>query len=115
VPSAPVPATNSVTVVPGSAASNPVPSSLTADRSLTVSWNAPTENTNGSALTNLIGYDIYYGTSPRTMTNRISIASLGIQTYVVNDLTSGTWYFTVVAVSAAGIVSNPSTVMHVTI
>jgi len=32
----------------------------------TLSWTAPGTNTNGSALTDLSGYKLYYGTSPVT-------------------------------------------------
>ena len=35
-----------------------------ADGSITLSWTAPTENEDGSALTDLAAYKIYYGTSP---------------------------------------------------
>lgn len=83
--------------------------------SVTLSWSAPTENTNGSALTDLAGYSIYYGTSATTMTNMISINTVGMLTYVVSELTPGTWYFAVVAVSDSGMESNPSTTVEKTI
>jgi hypothetical protein len=83
--------------------------------SVTLSWSAPTENTNGSALTNLAGYSIYYGTSSTAMTNMISINTVGMLTYVVSELTPGTWYFAVVAVSDSGMESNPSTTVEKTI
>jgi len=47
---------------------------------VTLSRSAPTENTNGTALTNLAGFNIYYGTSTAAMTNKISINTVGIQT-----------------------------------
>jgi len=40
---------------------------------------------------------------------------VGILNYVVPNLTSGTWYFEVVAVNAAGETSGPSSVVSVTI
>ena len=91
--------------------SPPVPQS----DSVTLSWAAPTENTDGSALTNLAGFDIYYGSSAASLTQKISIASVGLLTYVVPNLNSGTWYFEVVAVNAAGVQSGPSSVVSVTI
>ncbi len=89
-------------------------SSSTAD-SVTLSWSAPTENTNGSALTNLTGYIIYYGTSASAMTQTIDINTVGMLTYVVDNLSAGTWYFQIVAVNAAGVQSNPSVTVSASI
>ncbi len=83
--------------------------------SVTLSWAAPTENTDGSALTNLAGFDIYYGNSTASLTQKISISSVGLLTYVVPNLNPGTWYFEVVAVNGAGVQSGPSSVVSVTI
>jgi hypothetical protein len=83
--------------------------------SITLSWAAPTENTDGSALTNLAGFDIYNGTSAASLTQKISINSVGLLTYVVENLSSGTWFFEVVAVNAAGVQSGPSSVVSVSI
>jgi hypothetical protein len=86
----------------------------TAD-SVTLSWSAPTENTNGSALTNLTGYIIYYGPSASAMTQTIDINTVGMLTYVVDNLSAGTWYFQIVEVNAAGVQSNPSVTVSVSI
>jgi len=75
---------------------------------VTLSWSAPTENTNGSALTNLTGYIIYYGTSASAMTQTIDINTVGMLTYVVDNLSAGSWYFDIVAVNSAGVQSTPS-------
>src|SRR5579862_8741896 len=56
----------------------------------TLSWTAPDENTDGSALTNLAGFRIYYGTSTDAMNTVIDIPSVGISTYVVDNLGTGT-------------------------
>jgi hypothetical protein len=69
---------------------------------VTLSWEAPTTNTDGSALTDLSGYRIYYGASPTDLTQTVEITSVGIQTYVLDDLPSGTWYFAVIALSSSG-------------
>jgi hypothetical protein len=71
----------------------------------TVSWSAPTENTNGTALTNLIGYNIYYGSSAGALTNKININTVGIQTYVIDNLSSGNWYFALTSINSAGVES----------
>jgi hypothetical protein len=68
----------------------------------TLSWTAPTENTDGSALANLSGYRIRYGTSAGALTQTIVINNASVTTYVVEDLAPATWYFAVTAVNSAG-------------
>jgi hypothetical protein len=84
-------------------------------QSITLAWDAPTQNTDGTALTNLQGYEIHYGTSASSLTQKISISTTGQQNYVVENLTSGTWYFEVIAVNAAGTQSGPSSIVSVTL
>ncbi len=85
-------------------AMTPFTVTVTADASTTgtatLSWAAPTENTNGSALADLAGYRIYYGTSADALTQVIDVAN--VTTYVVTGLTSGTYYFAIAAYSSAG-------------
>jgi hypothetical protein len=83
--------------------------------SVTLSWTAPTENTNGTALTNLAGFDIHYGNSAGAMTRKISINSVGNLSYVIDDLNAGTWYFEVYAINAFGVQSGPSSTVSTTI
>lgn len=71
-------------------------------RTLTINWIPPTENTDGSALTNLAGYNIHYGTASHTYTQVISVSNAGLATYVVENLSPGTYYFAVGAVNANG-------------
>jgi Putative Ig domain len=68
----------------------------------TLSWTPPTTNTDGSTLTNLAGYRIYYGLNATQMVNTIQIANAGVSTYVVEDLAPGTYYFTVRAYTTGG-------------
>jgi hypothetical protein len=81
----------------------------------TVSWVAPTQNSDGSPLTSLAGYTIYYGTSAASLTQTIKVASAGASSYVVTNLSSGTWYFAVAAYTNAGVQSNQSNVSSKTI
>ena len=78
--------------------------------SATLSWSAPAQNTDGSAITNLSGYRIYYGTSAASMGTMIQVSNPGISTYVVDNLSSGTWYFAVSAYNSAGVEGDRSTV-----
>ena len=70
--------------------------------SVTISWVPPTENTDGSALTNLSGYDIHYGAASHKYTQTVRVANPGLARYVVANLASGTYYFAVAAVNASG-------------
>jgi hypothetical protein len=68
----------------------------------TLSWLAPVQNTDGSALTNLAGYRVYHGTSATALTDVRTVSSPGITTWVFDQLTSGTHYFAISAVNTAG-------------
>jgi len=81
----------------------------------TVSWLPPTQNTDGSPLTDLAGFRIYYGTSVTDASGSIDIANPGITTYVVENLYPATWYFRVRAYSADGTESLPSNTASKTI
>jgi Fibronectin type III domain len=83
-------------------AGTPVPTATTSSNAVTLNWTAPTENTNGTPLTNLSGYDIHYGTASGDYTQKIPVSNAGIATYVVDDLTPGTYYFAVSAVNSQG-------------
>lgn len=85
-----------------------VSSGSTTSGSATLSWVPPTENSNGTTLTNLAGYRIYYGTSASAMNRTIQVANAGLSRYVVENLSSATWYFTVRAYTTAGVESAAS-------
>ena len=68
----------------------------------TLSWTPPTQNTDGSALTNLAGYRILYGAAPSSLNQTVEIANPGLTTYVIENLSPGTYYFAVRAYSSAG-------------
>ena len=87
----------------------------TATGSATLSWTPPTQNSDGSALTNLAGYQILYGRSANELSQSISVTNASLSTYLVENLTSGTWYFAVAAVNSAGVSSALSSVASKTI
>jgi hypothetical protein len=70
--------------------------------SVTLSWTPPTQNSNGSTLTNLAGYRIYYGTSSSALNQTIQVSNAGTASYVVGNLSPATWYFRVRAYNSAG-------------
>ena len=81
----------------------------------TLSWEAPTTDTTGGALTNLSGYRIYYGTDKSDLTQTVSVDTVGMQTYVIDNLGSGTWYFAIKAITNTGVESALSDVVSKTI
>lgn len=76
--------------------------------SVTLSWQPPTEREDGAPLLNLAGYRLYYGTSSRQYTEEIRIDNPGITSYVVENLSSGTWYFALTAFDEGGLESEYS-------
>jgi hypothetical protein len=73
--------------------------------SATLVWSVPTNNTDGTMLTNLGGYKVYYGRDQSSLSEVVDINHPGITSYVVDKLVSGTYYFALSAYNAAGIES----------
>lgn len=92
-----------------------VNSSLSATGSAMLSWTPPTTNVDGSTLTNLAGYRIYFGTSATSLNQMVQIADTGIASYVIPSLTPGTWYFAIRAYTTNGVESSLSNVGSKTI
>ena len=82
---------------------------------VTIAWEPPTENTNGTALTNLAGFTIHYGTNSQNYTSTIQVANPGISRYVVDNLPPGTYYFAVSAYTSTGEDSSYSPQVSVTV
>ena len=85
----------SITVLPASAA-------VSSANAVTLYWQAPTDNTDGSQVTNLSGYKIYYGETPRNYSSTIKVSNPGLTTYVVENLPAGQYYFAMTAYNALG-------------
>jgi hypothetical protein len=81
----------------------------------TLKWAAPTQNTDGSAITNLSGYVISYGMSATALSQTVSIGNPAITSYTVQNLSTGTWYFAVSATESDGTSSALSAVVSKTI
>jgi hypothetical protein len=78
--------------------------------SASLSWAAPTQNTDGSTISNLSGYRIYYGTNANSLDRMIQVSGPGTTNHVVDNLRSGTYFFAVSAYNNAGAESDRSTV-----
>lgn len=97
-----------VTVSDGAANSSAQTSITVAQQTVgraTLSWQAPTDRTDGSPLTNLAGFRIYYGTNQNDLRQSVEIRDPGANTWVIDNLTAGTWYFAATAFDATGIES----------
>ena len=71
--------------------------------SATLSWTPPTQNTDGSPLTDLAGYKFYWGTTPGIYPNMVMTNNPGITIYVIENLEPGTYEFVATAFNAAGV------------
>lgn len=83
--------------------------------SSTVSWVAPTTNTNGTPLTNLAGFRVYYGTSSTSLTQSSTVNNVAARSATIASLTPGTWYFKVRALNTAQVESNDSNIASKTV
>lgn len=82
--------------------------SQTALGSVTLNWVAPTQNSDGSALTDLAGFRIYYGTTSGNYNRQISIDNPSISTFVVEQLTQATYFFVATSFNSSGVESSYS-------
>jgi hypothetical protein len=69
---------------------------------VTLSWQRPTKNTDGSPIKDLSGYYIYYGDSPTALMHVVQLPNPASTDYIVRDLTAGTHFFSVAAYTASG-------------
>lgn len=89
--------------------SAPAPAPTT--RAATLSWTPPTQNTDGSSLTTLAGYRIYYGTSSTALTQMVQVSSAGVTSYMIENLAPATYYFAIRAYNSTGAESTNSNVV----
>jgi len=76
--------------------------------SVTLAWQPPTENTNGTPITDLAGYKIHYGTASANYTQVVSVDNSGLTRYVLENLAKGTYYFAITAFNSKGLESDLS-------
>lgn len=80
------------------------------DKSVTLSWDAPTQNADGSPIGPLAGYHIYVGRDTNHLVLRGGITGTKSTSYVVTGLNSGTYCFAVRAYTSSGAESGNSAV-----
>jgi len=76
--------------------------------SVKLSWTQPTQNADGTTLTDLAGYKIYWGTTSGSYPNSVTINDKNVTNYVVDNLSPGTYEFVAKSFNASGIESNYS-------
>jgi Putative Ig domain len=79
--------------------------------SVALSWDVPTTTVDGAAVSDLAGYRIHYGFKANALTEAVEVPSAGLNTYVVEGLKKGTYYFVVRAITANGGQSDTSNVV----
>jgi hypothetical protein len=89
----------------GSASSSVDVTITTGNGTALLSWTPPTQNTDNSALTDLSGYVIYYGTASGSYTETVSIDNPGLTSYQIDNLSAADWYFVITAVNSANVES----------
>jgi hypothetical protein len=78
-------------------------------QNITLSWQPPTQNNDGSTLVDLSGYRILYGVQPGVYTETVEVKGAGLSSYTIENLEAGSSYYLVmVAVNASGAESDNS-------
>jgi len=83
--------------------------------SATLSWMPPTQNDDGSTLTDLAGYRIYFGRDQNNLRQVVVLHNPGLTRYVIENLSQARWYFSMTSVNMLGTESDRSAVMSKTI
>jgi len=112
------PASTSTSTPPPPSNTSPPPtggSTPATTGSATLSWSPPTTREDGSALTDLAGFKVYYGTSPDDLSSTITLNSSSTTTYEIDNLSAGTYYFMVTAIDSNGAESPSSSMVSKTI
>jgi len=94
----------SITVGPGLEPEQEVGSGVAS-----LQWEMPPSKVSGEPLDDLAGYRILYGRSSSDLDHSVLITNPATTSYQFSSLTSGVWYFAVVAVSSGGLEGPPTT------
>ncbi len=91
----------STSTVSDSTGTDDTGTNLTGTASLT--WDAPSTNADGTILTDLAGYKIYYGTESGNYTEVRNVENVTtVPIDELPDIQSGIWYFAVTAYDTSG-------------
>jgi Putative Ig domain len=82
---------------------------------VTVSWLPPTTNADGTPISDLAGYRIYYGRSADELESVATVNNPGTTRRVIDNLSPATWFFAMTAVNGAGLESVRTQIGSITI
>jgi hypothetical protein len=108
----------SISVSDGVAGASLAPFSISVaqpDIKVKLSWTSPTLNTDGTTVTDLAGYRIYYGSTPAQLNQVVTVEGAEVTDYAFRELSAGTWYFAVAAYNSDKVESALSAVVPVAI
>ena len=77
-------------------------------KSVTLNWTAPSTNTDGTALSDLAGYTVFYGMASRAYSASIKLSGAAASSVVIEGLAAGTWYFSIKSTNVTGVESDYS-------
>lgn len=78
----------------------------------TINWMPPVENTDGSTISSLNGYKIYYGETPSSLSHVIVIDNPGVTSYVIENLDNNSiYYFAITAIDSNNVESPYSNIV----
>lgn len=81
--------------------------------SVTLSWDPPVQRTDGTPLTDLGGYYLYFGAA--SLDRLVIVDNPGITTWTLTDLAAGTWQIALSAFDQDGAVSEMSNVLEISL
>ncbi len=75
---------------------------------VTLNWQAPTENMDGSDVNEISAYKVFYGNTQGLPDKHITVNYGNVQTFTIKNLEPGDHYFTMSAISTNGMESDRS-------
>ena len=84
---------SSTTTLPTFSISVTAAPSIATTNAVTITWQPPAHNTDGTIANNLAGYNIYHGPSAESMSSKVDIRNPGITSHTVSELGPGTHFF----------------------
>jgi hypothetical protein len=76
------------------------PAPVTGSGAIGLAWDAPQTRADGTPLTNLAGFRIYYGTASGNYSQVVSINGASTTSYTIENLPAGRYYLVLKAVDA---------------
>lgn len=99
-----------VSVSDGTSSASLLPFSVTVSQTalgvVTLSWDAPTQNSDGSPLMDLAGYKIYVRKNSGSYQQEVKLDNPSVTTYVIEELSPATYHFAAKAFNTSGVDSS---------